>query len=179
MPETRQESNDACHSGLFMGRTVFDGGYEKIVDFLQNDPNQFLPSPEQLENLRGQIMRWIREAAFRFLETAGISDGKILELHDCHSSPSFFNLCKHVYNVDARDELLTKSAWLQIHSPLVMNDFIRALTTAAIIEWVFEERHNPLPGELSQTSKLAMMYENIVAECERSSCSLANVECQL
>lgn len=170
MPETPQESSNACHSRLLKGRTVFDGRYEKIVSFLQKDPNQFLPSQEYLENQKGQTMRWIREAAFCFLETAGINDGKGFELHECHSSPSFFNICKHVYSVDARDELLTKSAWLQIQSPLFMTDFIRALTTAAIIQWVFKGKHNPLPGELSQTSKPAMMYENIVAECERSNC---------
>lgn len=164
--EIQQEPDNACHKRLRLGRTGFSGRYEKIVSFLQNDPNQFLPSHEHLENRKRETWRSIRDVGLRFLETAGISDGKVLELYGCHSSQPFFDICKRVYNVHTREELLTRSASLQIQSPLTMTDFIRALTAAAITEWVFEGKYNPLPGELSQPSKAATMYENIIAELD-------------
>lgn len=163
-PEREQELDAAGKNRLLMGRTDCNQRCEKITRFLRNDKNQYLPSQERLDFLKGQTMRWIRDVALWFLETAGIEDGKVMDLYGCQSSRPFFSICKRLYNVNTREELLEKSGLIQLRSPLNKRDFVRALTAAAITDWVFEGKHNPLPGEFSQPSKAAMKYESILAE---------------
>lgn len=140
---------------------------EKISDFLLIDPNVFLPSRENLDHRHGETMSCIRDAALQYLETTGVDDRAALEIYPCHSSTSFFDICKRLYNVISKERLLEEYAKLQLESPLSPTDFIRALMAAAITEWIFQGRHDPLPTPLAWTSSPAKMYEDIIAgrEC--------------
>ena len=137
-----------------------------IHEFLPADPDGLSPSQNNLDHLKGHMIRQIQSAVCDLLKLTKTDDLIDPQIYVSLRSLSFFNVCKRVYNVNTRDELRKKFALIQPQSPLSLIGLFRALTAAAVAEWVFERRNERLPLEGLQNSNSQASYGEIFAKCK-------------
>jgi len=137
-----------------------------VNDYLLENPEIYSPSPSLLEMLKGTVMKEILFAIRDLLKASKTDIGTAPQLYSSLSSTEFFDICKRVYGVGCKEDLRRTSETLLLHSPVNITDFIRAMVAAAVNEWVFDGRHNPLPNDLGNEIGVSAIYESELAKRE-------------
>ena len=149
---------------------VHEGAHEErragVIDYLLDDPQNYLPSKSHLETLKAEVMKEILFAVRNLLEATKTDYEKAPDLYASLSSIQFFNVCKRVYGIGRKQDLLNTAEDLLLSSPVTLRDFLRAMIAAAVNEWVFDGQYGSLPTGLDDTSCVLTIYQSEILKGE-------------
>jgi len=166
-----RETSDGSEKTLLTSYVSFPEGAHAMCqavvnNYLLDNPDTYSPSLVLLESLREITMREIRCAIRNLLEATKTDYDKVPQLYSTLSPGPFFDICTRVFNVGRREDL-SRTSWTQLsHSPVIMQDFLRAMVAAAVYEWVFLERHDFLPSDLDKKPDVSKIFERELANRE-------------
>lgn len=138
---------------------------DTMASYLKN-PTKYLPSVSVIEDLGKAITKNIEDAVRSLLYNAYTPTDKIAQLGTLLSvefSKSLNDLCCVVYGAATKENLVECLSRRSSHSQLGLEEFLRAAVAAAVYQWVLQEQHSPLPGDLFELSGIASIYDEVVS----------------
>lgn len=136
-----------------------------MASYLKN-PTKYLASVSVIEDLGKAIIKDIEDAVRNLLHSAYTPTNKIAQLGTSLSvefSKSLNDLCCVVYGAATKEDLVKCLSGRSCHSQLDLEEFLRAAVAAAVYEWVLQEQHRPLPGDLFEMSGIASIYDEVAS----------------
>lgn len=136
---------------------------DTVASYIKN-PTMYLPSVSVIEDLGEAITRDIENAVLGLLFSAYTPTDKIAQLSTSLSvelSKSLNGLCCVIYGAATKENLVQCLLGQSFHSQLGLEDFLRAAVAAAVYDWVLQEQHSPLPGDLFELSGISSIYDEV------------------
>lgn len=133
-----------------------------------DNPSRYLPNKEDLMRLKDMIVDHILNAVRELLVDTGTESDKLPILDGTLSPSAFSELCRAVYKAADKEDLERILCHSFNESQLNLEDFLRVILTAALMSWIFDGHHDPLPTSLEEKSEISVAYEQEIASGKNS-----------
>ena len=137
-----------------------------VNDRLFGNSEVCLPTRDDLEYLQGITMKEILFSVYALLESTATAYEGTQEIHTSVACLPFFEICKTVYGVGNKADLLIIFGDLQFQSPISLGVFLRALIGAAVYEWVFDGCHDSPLNDLDSRTGIPARFMSEIEKRE-------------